>query len=146
MLIQCATEIVIHLSLPLVIIIAAKLTIMESLILILGAFLIDIDHLFYIFIREKIFSIKKIVQWGKTEYSLHRPHFFVFHTIEVLCILIILGYLTNRYLFLFFMGFVTNLLMDAVTYIYFYRSWKPWAKYFSIIWLLKSKRVNEPTI
>ncbi len=111
----------------------------ELMIVGLSGILIDIDHVIHILFKEKLLSPKKIIKWSKRELKLHRPHMFIFHTIEPIIIFIILASFIHYYLFLVAIGFLLHWLSDAVQYIFIYKSYKPWMQYFSLTYYLMSK-------
>jgi len=132
-------NIIFHFLINIIIAILLKLNPIEILLVGLGGVLIDIDHIFYIVFKEKIYSIKKAIKFHKREFKLMKPHFFFFHFIEIIILLLAISYFTNWYAFLIFFGFLLHWLADALKYIYFYRSFFPWIKYYSLIAYLIKK-------
>jgi len=109
-----------------------------ALIVALGSILIDIDHL-YLPISLRKTSKKQVIKLWRQETKHHRPHFFLFHTIEFIILFLITSYFINYYLFLIAIGFFLHLVEDIVCYILYYKSLKPWANYLSLIAYLSKK-------
>ena len=105
----------------------------EILLIGLGGVIIDLDHILYQFFIVKNRTIKQMWEWHKRESKINRPHYYVFHYLEIMLIITILGYFFNWYLFLIFLGFILHWIVDAIMYINYYKSLNPWIKYYSLI-------------
>ncbi len=126
-------NIIFHFLINIIIAILLKLSHVEIILVGLGGILIDIDHIFYIIFGEKIYSFKKAVKFHKREFKLMRPHFYFLHFLEIIFVLLIISYYFNWYFFLIFFGFLLHWIFDALKYIYVYKSFLPWIKYYSLI-------------
>jgi hypothetical protein len=103
----------------------------DTIVLALSNILIDSDHLIYFLASQKTLSIKKMADWGKDKYRNHQPFFYIFHTIEFLSLITFLGIILNNSLLkLISTGFALHLLCDSLVYFRYYRSYRPWLKYF----------------
>src|SRR3990167_2511079 len=129
---QLASEVFINVSVPVAIAMFWRLQLPESFLLVAGSLLIDIDHLLYYLFSKYPKKIKSAVQFFKQEFKSHTPHLYIFHTFEVLFILLTLSYLFGGYLFYLFLGFLLNFIIDIFTYLIIYKSFSPWLKYFSL--------------
>ncbi len=102
----------------------------EILMIILGGVLIDLDHIGYMFFGKKLHSIEEMVRFHKKNFSSMTPHFYVFHFLEVIMILLMVSYFINWYLFLIFVGFFLHWVSDVLKYLWIYGSFGAWSKYF----------------
>lgn len=105
----------------------------------LGGILIDIDHIIYLIFISKSFSIKKMLLLHNKNYKSHSPGFYIFHTIEFIVLFIIIGYFMSNWIFLIAVGFLLHWIVDALDYLFFYRSLYPWIKYHSLAYILIRK-------
>lgn len=110
-----------------------KITYQNILLIALGGVLIDFDHILYAIFNERIFSPRKMHQRHKLAYNLHRPSLYLFHTIEFIALFILISYYTNYYLFFISIGFLMHGITDSIAYLFIYKSFSPWARYFSLI-------------
>ena len=133
-------NVVFHFIINIIIAFLLKLSPVEILLVGLGGVLIDVDHIFYFIFGKKIYSIKKAKKFHKKEFKLMRPHFFFLHFIEIILILLASSYYLNWYAFLILFGFLLHWFADALKYIYFYRSFLPWIKNYSLIAYLVLKK------
>ena len=106
---------------------------LEILLIGLGGILIDIDHPLYLIFARKIYNLKEMWKFHKKESKINRPHYYIFHYIEIIILLLFISYFINRYLFLIFFGFFLHWVVDAIMYKNYYKSFKPWIKHYSII-------------
>lgn len=102
-------------------------------IIFLSSFLIDFDHYLGYVIRKKDFSPMRSYDWNlkttKKSFSLTRKEndqFYtficIFHGVEVLILLLILGFFVSKYFFFVFIGFSFHLALDTIhSYVYNYR-------------------------
>jgi len=109
-----------------------KLQLIEILLLGLGGILIDIDHILYMVFGEKIYSLNGMIKFHKANFKAMKPHFYLFHFIEVIIILLLVSD-QNWYLFLIFFGFLLHYISDFIKYIYVYKGFYSWTRYFSLI-------------
>src|SRR3989344_6581398 len=113
-------------------IIFPSISILGALIIFFSSFLIDVDHyLFYVF-KNKIFSIKKAYNYffelrkkamtkslKEKRIKIANPLMYLFHGIEVLLILFLLGFFINKIFLFIFIGFSFHLFLDLVEIIYY---------------------------
>ena len=113
-------------------IIFPSISILGALIIFFSSFLIDVDHyLFYVF-KNKIFSIKKAYNYffelrkkamtkslKEKRIKIANPLMYLFHGIEVLLILFLLGFFINKIFLFIFIGFNFHLFLDIVEQIYY---------------------------
>ncbi|MBR9705423.1 hypothetical protein GOV14_00135 [Candidatus Pacearchaeota archaeon] len=117
--------------------ILANLSLYEIMFLVLGGIIIDIDHLIYMIFREKLHNPKKIWKFHKQEYKINRPHFYIFHFLEIILLLMLISYFINWYLYLIFVGFLLHWIIDVATYIQYYKKTRPWINYCFLFLYLK---------
>lgn len=110
-------------------------TLKDALLLGTTGILIDIDHPLYFVISHKKISFSKFIEWTLHEYAIHNPHLYIFHTLESIMLLLVLG-ISNKLFFLVGFGFLIHLSVDAATYLIYYKSFKPWSKYFTLTTLI----------
>lgn len=95
-----------------------------SLLILVGGFLIDIDHYFQYIFAFKSFDMKKTYAYYKSNLK-NRYILNGFHTVEFFLLLVILLNFYPKQSFLFLMGYLPHMLMD---YIYIkktaYRSYR----------------------
>ncbi|MAG02050.1 hypothetical protein CMI42_01830 [Candidatus Pacearchaeota archaeon] len=100
---------------------------LETLIIFLASFLMDIDHyLFYIY-EKKDFSVKKSMKYfvdgrnhwltlSPKEKKKHKKPIFIFHGIEFWLIILILTQLTYSFWFVL-LGFLIHMILDWIDFI-----------------------------
>lgn len=133
-------NIVYHFILGLLISYFFEFNLENTLIFVLAGVLIDLDHPLYYLISEsanrKGKSIINFKKWCLKEYHLHRPHFYLFHTFEFLLLFCILGVIMDGLIKYIAFGFLFHFLVDILTYLFVYRSTKPWLKsLFIFFWI-----------
>ncbi len=126
-------HLIFHILISVIVGFLIKLELFEIFFIALGGVLIDLDHIFYIIFEEKIYSVKKAWRFHKKEFRLMRPHFYFLHFLEIIILLMIIFNFINWYLFLIFAGFLLHWILDSIKYIYHYKSFSPWIKYYSLI-------------
>src|SRR3989344_6122570 len=102
------------------------------LIIFFSSFLIDVDHYLYYVFKNKIFSIKKAYNYffkqrkkliakslKERRTKIANPLMHLFHGIEVLLILFLLGFFINKIFLFIFIGFNFHLFLDIVEQIYY---------------------------
>ena len=122
---------------------------LENIILItIGGFIFDIDHIFYYGLTTQRPKIKNMIKRMQDDFVTENPHPYVFHSFEfVIVFAIILGIfdplITSEsatevfYNFMIvLLGWIIHLCVDIIGYIKHYKSSKPWLSYFSMINLL----------
>jgi len=98
-------------------------------IIFLSSFLIDVDHVFYYFLKEGILNPFKAYTWAiKRTHAFHKlsrsqrkkfySGFFLFHGIEWLIILFLLGTYVSRFFIFIFVGFSFHFIIDTIYEIY----------------------------
>ena len=121
-----------HFILNFLIAILIGLTLQESLVMAFAGVLFDVDHLFTV-LWLGIYNPRNMIKWFKKESKISRPHLFLFHTLEFFIIIFLVAYLIKSKIFyIISFGFLLNYLCDAITYISYYKSLKPWLKYYSL--------------
>jgi len=108
----------------------------EILMLILGGVLIDIDHIGYMFFGAKLRTINAMRNFHVRNFKSMTPHFYVFHFLEVIMVLLMISYFVNWYLFLVFVGFWLHWVADVLKYLWVYGSFRPWSRYFLLAYYL----------
>lgn len=92
-------------------------------IIFISTVLIDADHFLYYVMRKKDFNPKKALLWytkNWQKFSLFSPEqkkevyggLYIFHGIEILIILLILGIFVSKYFLFIFLGFFFHLFLD----------------------------------
>lgn len=122
------------------------LTGVDLLLVIIGASLIDIDHVFHFFLKGvRLRDLKTTFQ---QEFKNHHPHFYIFHTFEFLLLALFFTWTRELHWLYLFFGFTLNFILDILTYIYVYKSYKPWLMYFSAlnIFILKIRHFVRNSI
>jgi len=114
----------------------------ELILLVMGCFLIDIDHLFYFFYKKK-FSVREIKTFACEEFMAHQPHPYIFHCYELIVAAMLMSYYHSSQLFYLFFGFSINLMIDTLTYATFYKNTDPLLKYLSFNYLFYSKKSHR---
>jgi hypothetical protein len=109
-----------------------KLNITEILLLGFGGAIIDLDHILYMVVGQKLYNPKRMWEFHKKERRINNPHYYVFHYIELIILAMIISYFINWYAFLIFAGFLLHWFLDAVMYLNYYKSLNPWIKYYSL--------------
>ena len=100
-----------------IILLIFQITIIESILIFLASFLIDVDHyLFYVF-REKNYSLKKAYTWHGAMEKNHRPIMHIFHSIEFLILLGILSFFWKDFLFIL-IGILFHSALDIGSMLY----------------------------
>ena len=110
-------------------IIFPSISILGALIIFFSSFLIDVDHYLYFVLNKQNINLKntynyfvkkrKIAIAKKTKNKNPNPLMYLFHGIEVLLILFILGIFTNKIFLFIFIGFAFHLFLDIVEQIYY---------------------------
>jgi hypothetical protein len=121
-----------HIGVSIIAILVLKLNASTGLVLLIAGSLIDIDHLFYLIFRMHMLNITQMVEWSRKEQAAHNPHFYIFHNIEIIAIIMVTGRVYSETLFIVGLGFFLHFLGDVATYIYYYKSFKTWPKFVSI--------------
>ena len=106
-----------------------NLSLLDSTIIFLASFLIDVDHYFLYVIVRKDYSIMNANRWilaSSEKFDslplakrkrLHQGY-FIFHSIEFL-IPFFLASLMNKYLMLVFIGFIFHIIVDMIYELFF---------------------------
>jgi hypothetical protein len=126
------SDLLLHITVSIAAILVLKLNSPQSLILLLAGSLIDIDHLFYLVFYKHLLNFENMVDWSREEQKMHNPHFYVFHNIEVIALILLIGKAYSANIFILGIGFFLHYLGDVATYIYYYKSFKTWPKYVSL--------------
>lgn len=111
-------------------------------LIVLGSILPDIDHVLYMVFGEKITSFKGMVEFHKENFKTMTPHFYFLHFLELIIILLVISYFTNKYFFYVVLGMALHWVADAIKYVWYYKSFLPWIQYYSLIGYLISKFIN----
>jgi hypothetical protein len=100
-----------------------QITFLNLLIILFSSVLIDVDHYFYYIFIKKDFNLIKAYNWFKEGVRKTRrlplkerkkmyTGFYMFHGIEPLIILFLLGISVSQFFFFVFLGFSFHLLLD----------------------------------
>ena len=107
----------------------------SSFLIYVTGFFIDIDHVLYYTLKNKKFSLKKTYRFFKNlKLGEHRVIFRVFHSLEMLIVLLIIFLFYPETLALIY-GFLLHLIMDILHE----KSMLSHLSSFSIIYYLKTK-------
>ena len=110
-----------------------------------GAILIDLDHVLYAAIAKRTLSPKKISDYLYEENKTHTPHIYIFHTVEMLFALYVIGvfFVTDlqisAFIAAFAYGMELHLIIDFLSYVWLKRTFRGWLKYFSLSGILLSR-------
>ena len=100
-----------------------NLTLLEVGLIFLASFLLDFDHYLYSVFREKTFSLKKaylgFIKKGKKFRRLAKQErrnyvsgFYLFHGLETLVVLGLLGFFVSDYFYFILTGVAFHLILD----------------------------------
>jgi hypothetical protein len=129
-----------------------KISLISLLIIFSSSVLIDFDHCIYYFIREKDLSLKRCYQWYDKELkkTLALPMnerkkryigFFIFHGLEPMIILFLLGVFVSPFFLFVAIGVLLHFVVDVpheyyvkrtiqkISLIYNYTQWKKLEKF-----------------
>ncbi len=115
------------------------LTIIQSLVVFLASFLIDVDHYIFYVNKKKDFSLKNAYKWFH-EYSKsknQKPMIVFFHTIEFLIIISVLSFYLHIFLFIL-IGMLFHSILDIIDL--GYHRVIHLREFSFIIWLFSDKR------
>ena len=125
--------------------------VLEALVFLATAVLIDFDHYLYYIHRKRRYDIKGSYRWVKAKEKLWKaiqPHdrkyyytgIYIFHGIEWLIVFLLLGYFWNSLFYFVFLGMFFHLILDwVIQEIYLY----PYRFKFSVIYdYLKFKKLR----
>jgi hypothetical protein len=110
-----------------------QITFLNLLIILFSSVLIDGDHYIYYILKKRDFNLIKCYNWYKeeTDKTHHLPMserknrytgFYLFHGIEILIILFLLGIYASQFFIFIFIGFSLHLFFDIIYEIYFKRT------------------------
>ncbi|MBU0628509.1 MAG: hypothetical protein KKC75_04920 [Nanoarchaeota archaeon] len=117
----------------------------NSLIIIVGGVLIDLDHVIYYWIRFKDINLKNAYNYCKNiaqteEFKKKKKVFMLFHSVEFIAIIIILSFYYT-FLWMLVVGIIVHLIMDII---YELSTFKTMVKSLSLIAYLKHvKKQNK---
>ena len=132
-------HIIFHIIINFVIAITLRLEMIEIFFVVLGGILIDLDHPLYMIFGKRITSIKEMIKFHKANFKSMSPHFYIFHFLEVIVILLLISFFIHKFLFLFFVGFMLHWICDVIKYFWVYHSFLPWIKYSLLIYYFCGK-------
>ena len=108
------------------------INILEASIIFFSSFFIDVDHYLYYVFKNKIFSINKAYNYffelrkramtkslKEKKIKNANPLMYLFHGIEMLLILFILGFFVNKLFLFIFIGFAFHLFLDIIEISYY---------------------------
>ena len=84
----------------------------NSFLVLVGGYLVDIDHYIRYAFLNKIFNIKESYRYHKIQHRTPFPKFFIFHNLELLIILAILSFFSQIIMIISF-GYVIHMLIDV---------------------------------
>jgi len=110
-----------------------QITFLNLLIILFSSVLIDGDHYVYYIIKKRDFNLFRCYKWYKIEtnktchLSMNERKkvytgFYLFHGIEILIILFLLGTYIAQFFIFIFIGFSLHLFFDIISEIYFKRT------------------------
>ena len=91
------------------------------LVLFLSSFLFDVDHYLFNLFRYGDVSLKKSYLRHKKLPRNHKPMTHIFHTIEFILLIGIMGYFSKLFLFVF-IGIIFHSIIDLIDFAY-YKKW-----------------------
>lgn len=94
-----------------------SITVIDASLIFLSSVLIDLDHYLWIAKRKKYFNLKKAYCWHKSLPLRHKPIMHIFHTIEFLLFVLILG-LFFKIFFFIFIGMLFHSILDVIDMVY----------------------------
>ena len=129
-----------------------RITLIQALLVFFSSFLIDFDHYLYYVYRKRDFNVKKayffIKKLHKTisQYPIKKRNriflgYFIFHGLEVIFLLFILGLLISPYFFYISLGAFFHLAMDVFYERKIYGSWDKISIIYDFIKFKKLKKV-----
>lgn len=141
-------EFILNIGTPVIVGLIFSLSAQQTILLTVGSLLVDIDHILHCLYKGV--GWKEMKKYLQAEFTLHRPHIYIFHVLEVLAILIVTSYFFFPSLVYLFFGFALNVSIDIGTYLIRHRSFSPWGRFFlgsyNMIYLMKQKaRVTSKT-
>jgi len=121
-------HIIIGAIISLILYLLTPITIIQTLIIFLSSFLIDIDHYFYYVFKEKDFSLKRAYRYfikikqkfkkiTKAQIKKYKLPLIVFHGIEFYILIIMLSFFNSFFLFILF-GILIHIFFDYVEFLY----------------------------
>lgn len=128
-----------------------KITLLTAIIIFLSSFLIDIDHYIFLAFNSKQKNIFKAyfegIQLKKKSISVSKKQrkdipggFYLFHGVESLIILFLLGFFVNKVFYFILIGFLFHLVLDYLeSFIYYSRNRKI-STIFDYIYFKKSNK------
>ena len=107
-----------------------ELTFVSLLLILFSSVLIDGDHYIYYLIKKRDFNLFKCYNWYRVHFhkTIKIPMserkkiytgFYMFHGLEILAVLFLLGNYVAPFFIFIFIGFSIHLFLDIVSEIYF---------------------------
>ena len=115
-----------------------SINVFEASLIFLSSVLIDFDHYMWIVKRKEYFNLKKAYFWHKNLPKKHKPIMHIFHTIEFLLFVLILGLFFKLFFFIF-IGMLFHSVLDIIEMFY---SGKAGCREFSLIRYLISDKTR----
>ena len=105
------------------------------LFIIVGGFLIDIDHPLYFGIKHKTASLKQLLKIGKKMHKKMRPGFYIFHSPEINLLFFFASFFYPIFIVVFLSNFF-HIILDAIEHYRFHGNFR-WIGKWSIIYNLQ---------
>ncbi len=101
------------------------INLLEAGLIFFSSFLIDFDHYLYFVFTKKSFNLKEayfgfkkkglfLKKLSKPERKKYVPGFYIFHGLETLIVLGVLGYFISSYFYLVLFGAAFHLILDYI--------------------------------
>lgn len=108
---------------------------LDFILLLLGGYIIDLDHVLYHLFTEKNLSPSKFKKIHVNLRLHHIPKFYVFHTFESFVLVLIATIVFPRIIY-FTVGYLNHLFFDFVYYIMYYKNLK-WIKHWTVTYYFR---------
>jgi len=130
-----------------------SLTLFNLSIIFFSSWLIDVDHYFYYIAKEKDFNLTKCYEWHKlhlhetmnlpmNERKKRYTGFYIFHGVEPLIILFLLGIFVSQFFFFIFIGTFFHMFMDVPHEYYIKRTIQKSSLIYNYIQWKKLEKMN----
>jgi hypothetical protein len=131
-------NIVIHVLINVLLGFGLNLSNLNIFLLGFGGLLVDVDHVIYSYFFAGNKTISQMVAWHNQENKILRQHCYLFHTIEVLVILLVVSWFVNKYLFFLFAGFAIHVFFDILNHLVRHGKFSELLRFTLVYWILRS--------
>jgi hypothetical protein len=90
-----------------------NISLFQASLIFLASVFIDVDHYIWFVLNKKDWNLKSAYEWHKKIPLNHKPFIQIFHTVELLIILLILSYFWFGFLFIL-LGIVFHSILDLI--------------------------------